>query len=108
MSTVMITVDIDNIITIIIYYTCQYAFWSQLYRMSYSNEEYALEFKVDGTTVTVLYDCALYCNNIMQAFRIHVTLKEATSWPITFFTKEQNTGSAISFGVPTQPEGYAI
>ena len=64
---------------------------------------------MDGITVTVLYDCALYCNNnIMQAFRIHVTLKEATSWPITFFTKEQNTGSALSFGVPTQPEGYAI
>ena len=42
----------------------------------------------------------------MQAFRIHVTLKEATSWPIAFFMKEQNTGSSLSFSVPTQPEGY--
>ena len=46
----------------------------------------------------------------MQAFRIHVTLEAistaATSWPITFFVKKQNTGSALSFSVPIQREGY--
>ena len=48
----------------------------------------------------------------VQAFRIHVALDAtstaATSWPITFFIKEQNTGSSLSFSVPTQPEGYVL
>ena len=44
----------------------------------------------------------------VQAFRIHASLKAATSWAITFFVKEQNTGSALSFSVPTQPEGYVL
>ena len=46
----------------------------------------------------------------VQAFRIHVTLEAistaAPSWPITFFVKKQNTGSALSFSVPIQCEGY--
>ena len=53
----------------------------------------------------VLQYCALYKIN-MQAFRIRIALKAATSWPIAFFVREQNTGSALSFSVPTQPEGY--
>ena len=53
-------------------------------------------------------------NYNVQAFRIHIALDAtsestaATSWPITFFVKEQNTGSSLSFSVPTQPEGYVL
>jgi hypothetical protein len=46
----------------------------------------------------------------VQAFRIHVISNAAAtmanSYPITFFMRQQNTGSALSFDVPTQPEGY--
>ena len=36
------------------------------------------------------------------------TSTAATRWPITFFVKEHNTGSSLSFSVPTQPEGCVL